>query len=880
MIIKDKKFNKFFFIAFFFVITFLILLVNINKKLIQKEFYYLIDIVDTNLHKVTSFTELYGHHNIYDMGDSFLEIVKNIILSTPSVIMKIPDYLVAPKTDFEKIELSFDFQSYKQLLNDRESSIKYNVQTNNRKTVNGMLDVDGKKFKIDSTIKGKLMDHFRSPKRFSLKIDMKDDKYFKGMSEFSIQKLESRASPYEQIFLSIAKNLGFITPKHYFYEVKFNNSNWGVMNIEENVSKESLELNQFNGELIIQLGDDHNHFIQKKEYYVQPLDMRINLETFPMRFIDFKKIHEKNAFHIDKLRKLEFSKNLRDIFDLDKMCTLALMSLMWGDPHILEFNNSQYAYDKYKLKLEPIPQDVGIGPREIKSSENIPALPREYFNSCSNINISPLIEKIEIALLNSKNAIIELDRTFPLNDQNTFELLQKNISFIKRNISKDDLETIDNRFPIEKLKYSKDLLKDINILKHYIYYKDDKYYLKLSNLLRADVIIKEMYLNNQKIILNTKLSGIYFDSMNDYEENLKNLEHIVEIDKRLLNYNSNRLVFDLEIDQIEHKLIIHDIYSPINFNQNLSFNRINDYFKDSGEKYILKQGNWIFNEPIKLDKSLVINAGTSIDFLNNASLHVVGGLEMNGDINKKIKIFSTDKSWRGIFVDSQYGNDLSILKNVEIYNLNEFKNLNYQLNGGINFFHSDVVIRNVFIEDTLSEDVINFINSKFEVNDLIVNTASSDAIDSDYSVGDISNSIFSNIKGDAVDTSGSKVSIKKSIFRNIDDKSISAGEDSDVQISNILFDGCLICIASKDRSKVVVGDFELTNYDLFFGASYMKKPFYEIGGEIEFKNLPLNEIKNLKLARDINSKILIGGKKYVPEILTDFSIFYEDGTFN
>ena len=60
----------------------------------------------------------------------------------------------------------------------------------------------------------------------------------------------------------------------------------------------------------------------------------------------------------------------------------------------------------------------------------------------------------------------------------------------------------------------------------------------------------------------------------------------------------------------------------------------------------------------------------------------------------------------------------------------------------------------------------------------------------------------------------------------------------------------------------------------------MKKPFYEIGGEIEFKNLPLNEIKNLKLARDINSKILIGGKKYVPEILTDFSIFYEDGTFN
>ena len=75
------------------------------------------------------------------------------------------------------------------------------------------------------------------------------------MREFSIQKPESRASPYEQIFLEISKNLGFIIPNHKFLKVNFNDKDWGVMNIEENPSQETLELQQFTGDLIFQFGN-------------------------------------------------------------------------------------------------------------------------------------------------------------------------------------------------------------------------------------------------------------------------------------------------------------------------------------------------------------------------------------------------------------------------------------------------------------------------------------------------------------------------------------------------------------------------------------------------------------------------------------------------
>lgn len=881
MILKQKKLNYKILIIFFLIFIFLFLFVNSNKKLIQKEFYYLVDTIDANLNKITSFTEFYGYPNVYVMGNSFYSILEKVFIDAPYALAKIPRYISSPETDFEKLNLTYNFKNYKELLEDRTKSIKFNVQTNDRKSVDGYLEIKNKKLKVKTQIKGKLIDHFRSPKRFSLKINVKENKYFNGMKEFSIQKPESRASPFEQIFLIVAGKLDFITPKHFFYQINFNDKNWGIMNIEENISKESLELQKFNGELVIQLGDDHNLFIQKKKYSVEPLDMEVNLREFPMRFIDLNKVYSKNIFEINALRKAELNRNIDMYFDSNKMCTLALMTIMWGDPHILEFNNTQYAFDKYRLKLVPIPQDVGIGPKKIKSINEISQLPRIYLESCKSVDIYSIIDEIETALLNSKNEITKLNKTFPLNKQNIFNLLHENILFMKKQLHKKNLKLLENRYPIKELVYNKELLKDVRILNHYFYFKEDRNYLKIKNLLRSDVFVKNIKINGHKLVVNKKISGIYFNSINQYNKNFKKLEYTIEIpDKNIIKKNNNKIVFLLIINGIEHRLQIEDKFEPINLNKILINKKKDEYFQEMEKVYILKEGFWTLDEKIELDKSLIIEAGATINFINNASILINGQLEMIGKLDKKIKLFSSDKSWEGIFVNSIDNGKVSKIENSEIYNLNAYKDQNFKLNGGINFFNSNVIINNILIKNTEAEDAINFINSKFEINKLTIDIASSDAIDSDFSRGEISSSKFLNIKGDAVDTSGSKVYIENSLFKNINDKSISAGEDSFIKIDNIFFDKCLICIASKDKSKVIVGEFDFNDYELYFGASYLKKPFYQVGGNIQFINLSLEKFNELKIGQDQYSKIMINESKIIPNTFTNFEKFYKDGTFN
>ena len=94
------------------------------------------------------------------------------------------------------------------------------------------------------------------------------------------------------------------------------------------------------------------------------------------------------------------------------------------------------------------------------------------------------------------------------------------------------------------------------------------------------------------------------------------------------------------------------------------------------------------------------------------------------------------------------------------------------MNGGINFYNSDVKINNLIISNVYSEDAINLINTSFSIENLHVDNTGSNALDTDFSKGVIKNSSFKNITGDAIDTSGSNVIIKDTLFYDILDKAM------------------------------------------------------------------------------------------------------------
>ena len=169
----------------------------------------------------------------------------------------------------------------------------------------------------------------------------------------------------------------------------------------------------------------------------------------------------------------------------------------------------------------------------------------------------------------------------------------------------------------------------------------------------------------------------------------------------------------------------------------------------------------------------------------------------------------------------------SYFNNVKFSHLGGLETNNeFTISGAINFYKTDVLMKNITFEKTLSEDAMNIINSKFNIKDIKFIQSRSDSIDLDFSDGSMSDARFVNIGNDAIDFSGSNVEIKNIYFEKIGDKLISVGENSNINISNINAQNSLVGIASKDGSIVKASKIKMKNVKLPF-LSFNKKFEYE-----------------------------------------------------
>ena len=98
----------------------------------------------------------------------------------------------------------------------------------------------GKTYKAEIRLKGDLYDHWESKNRVSLRVKLKNDKTILGFSAFSIQKPNTRQQPYDSTFQFLVRDTGGIAPVHKFANIFVNGEDWGIMNIEEHMSKEFL----------------------------------------------------------------------------------------------------------------------------------------------------------------------------------------------------------------------------------------------------------------------------------------------------------------------------------------------------------------------------------------------------------------------------------------------------------------------------------------------------------------------------------------------------------------------------------------------------------------------------------------------------------------
>ena len=169
-----------------------------------------------------------------------------------------------------------------------------------------------------------------------------------------------------------------------------------------------------------------------------------------------------------------------------------------------------------------------------------------------------------------------------------------------------------------------------------------------------------------------------------------------------------------------------------------------------------------------------------------------------------------------------------------------------------------LMLEDTIISEITSEDALNLINSKVQINELTIRGADSDGLDFDFSHGLINNIYFSNIGNDALDFSGSRVSVKDFTGEYIGDKAISVGEASSITLKTSAIKNSRFGLVSKDSSELVASGVFLDNISVGLLA-YNKKEEFD-GGTITFEGT-FGDRVDQQAAVESGSSITMNGEK-------------------
>ena len=147
------------------------------------------------------------------------------------------------------------------------------------------------------------------------------------------------------------------------------------------------------------------------------------------------------------------------------------------------------------------------------------------------------------------------------------------------------------------------------------------------------------------------------------------------------------------------------------------------------------------------------------------------------------------------------------------------------LTGCLTFYN--IEFTNVEIEATnqVCEDAVNVINAKGNIDSIEISDSVSDGLDIDFSNVYVGNITIKNSSNDCLDLSGGQYVIRNINLEGCNDKGVSIGETSQVQIQNINIEETYIGIAVKDSSLLDVGNANIDTSNYCFAAYRKKQEF-------------------------------------------------------
>lgn len=625
----------------------------------------------------------------------------------------------------------------------------------------------------------------------SLKIKLLDGNIL-GNVRFKLLIPKTRGSD-EVIVSKLLKGLDILSPEIFYIQVN-NNGYQSLMLFHQEANKEFIEQN-FKIESAIFEGDESLIWnfkdIANSNYnYLEDFSLaRMINSKWTKKNINTKLISSKAYSKIQKIYLNKINKDNKFYFDIN------LLS-----------NNKQDFLEKWILfELLMLSSNCshglsGINRKFYWDSLHEAFLPIFYDGNC----------KIDYRY-NSR--LIKSDFLNSADKQNYKKIfINKNINKLKNKITNLDINSItENSTKYDKLNKTTIsnkitmLLKNLNEL--------EKYLTVLTDDNKTELLDYNFKISKLEKVFNKKLLNYFFLELNHEDILSSNKSNFYLCQKNNCDYQ------DFEIEKI--------------FSTNLNNEKTKYIFKD------------FKNKKKKLINEIIIINENEIKIKRTKGIKIKVGKE-------RFSIIQSNEEDRIIFFDSN-------LKNLNIFysGITDKKEKKERfddngITGCLSFINVNFLSNiNIDYDKSNCEDSINIRNSKGKINKIEIKNSEADAIDIDFSEIIIQDIIIINANNDCIDLSFGKYRIQNINANYCEDKAISLGERSTLEIENAKIFNSNMGLASKDSSILKIKKFKLQNVDICASA-YNKKQ--EFDGGIIFLNK--NYCETAKLYNDKLSKMI------------------------
>ena len=707
-------------------------------------------------------------------------------------------------------------------------------------------------FPIKVRAKGDRPIHRRNFDTMSFKIDIRGDKRFRGMEEFSLQSPIIRNYTFEPMAARALRSEGIISPKHEYIRLYINGKYSGIRHLEESFAKELIERSKKRYGPIFSLNEIQNTIYENNSFELQDKKFWDKLNSdLPEKTLSVLRSSQKN------------NKVFNKYFDTEKWAKyIAMMDTLFMFHGILPKSVKFYMNPVTGL-IEPIFFDghhvKGIWGGDFRFSDMLIATNRLDSKICKILCSNKYFYKM---ILGDEDNINQLFYDHYLTYMEKYSSEEFYVSTLKKEWDNLWLE----RGMIYREFFKRDALAYEGLLPHVG---------TLSNLKKRTKSIREDVKSNKTITpihgFSNYQNSIIIENLNSklpqkyllFCEGNKLLDQFILVkgkkinSKNLASYNCNFDSLQFSIDNGKNKIFINKmILDDFDFRQKII---------GSSNKNLNNNKNYIFdanlteikNNLLIKNMEVIFTESSNICLTNNANLHIINSkINIEGTKGNPVIIEAcSDNSGGSFIVDNSEVN----IGYLEVNNLNSPDFQLRNLFGGINIINSKVNGKQINISNSKSEDAFNLIDSSLNLDHLELNNILSDGIDSDFSSFNINTLSCDFIGNDCIDISFSKGTINYIYSNNVNDKAVSTGESSILNIKNVLIDNSEIGIVVKDNSDIKIDFYKYNNVKVPL-ASYIKKnefgaPFLSIN-KIEGENFSKEFISSESLVTIEDKKIL------------------------